>query len=52
VRKTKIEIYEKDMKFHTLAKSFSTSESGAASIDWVVLAGAIVGLGIAVLLVL
>ncbi len=40
------------MKLQTLAKRFSNSESGAAPVDWVVLAGAIVGLGIAVLLVL
>ncbi|MGB0959345.1 MAG: Flp family type IVb pilin [Halocynthiibacter sp.] len=36
------------MKFVELFKNFAKDESGAVTIDWVVLAAAIVGLGIAV----
>lgn len=37
------------MKLLKLAKNFSNDESGAVTVDWVVLTAAIVGLGIAVL---
>lgn len=37
------------MKFFQLAKNFKNDESGAVTVDWVVLTAAIVGLGIAVL---
>lgn len=37
------------MKFATLFKAFSKDESGAVTVDWVVLTAAIVGLGIVVL---
>jgi len=37
------------MKLFTLAKNFKNDESGAVTVDWVVLTAAIVGLGIAVL---
>jgi len=37
------------MKLFKLAKNFSRDESGAVTVDWVVLTAAIVGLGIAVL---
>jgi len=36
------------MKFLNLIKTFSNDESGAVTVDWVVLTAAIVGLGIAV----
>ena len=37
------------MKFLNLIKTFSNDESGAVTVDWVVLTAAIVGLGIAVI---
>ncbi|KPQ07658.1 MAG: hypothetical protein HLUCCA12_04480 [Rhodobacteraceae bacterium HLUCCA12] len=37
------------MKFFELAKTFRDDESGAVTVDWVVLTAAIVGLGIAVI---
>lgn len=37
------------MKLFELAKNFKNDESGAVTVDWVVLTAAIVGLGIAVL---
>lgn len=37
------------MKLFKLAKTFNNDESGAVTVDWVVLTAAIVGLGIAVL---
>lgn len=37
------------MKLFNLIKTFSRDESGAVTVDWVVLTAAIVGLGIAVL---
>ena len=36
------------MKLFKLAKTFRNDESGAVTVDWVVLTAAIVGLGIAV----
>lgn len=36
------------MKFFDLIKRFHNDESGAVTVDWVVLTAAIVGLGIAV----
>ena len=36
------------MKIFKLAKTFRNDESGAVTVDWVVLTAAIVGLGIAV----
>ena len=36
------------MKLFTLIKNFRNDESGAVTVDWVVLTAAIVGLGIAV----
>jgi len=38
------------MKLFKLAKTFKNDESGAVTVDWVVLTAAIVGLGIAVLM--
>ena len=37
------------MKLFKLAKNFKNDESGAVTVDWVVLTAAIVGLGLAVL---
>ncbi|MEL7026601.1 MAG: hypothetical protein AAGO57_05125 [Pseudomonadota bacterium] len=37
------------MKLFKLAKTFTSDESGAVTVDWVVLTAAIVGLAIAVL---
>jgi Flp pilus assembly pilin Flp len=37
------------MKFSTLLKTFRSDESGAVTVDWVVLTAAIVGLGIVVM---
>jgi len=37
------------MNVITLAKRFSHCESGAVTVDWVVLTAAVVGLGVAVL---
>lgn len=37
------------MKLFTLIKNFHNDESGAVTVDWVVLTAAIVGLGIAVI---
>ena len=37
------------MKLFKLAKTFANDESGAVTVDWVVLTAAIVGLGIAVM---
>jgi Flp pilus assembly pilin Flp len=37
------------MKLFNLMKTFTNDESGAVTVDWVVLTAAIVGLGIAVL---
>jgi len=37
------------MKLFNLARRFGRDESGAVTVDWVVLTAAIVGLGIAVL---
>jgi Flp pilus assembly pilin Flp len=37
------------MKLFDLIKTFSNDESGAVTVDWVVLTAAIVGLGIAVI---
>ncbi len=37
------------MKLFDLIKTFSKDESGAVTVDWVVLTAAIVGLGIAVI---
>jgi len=37
------------MKLFKLAKTFKNDESGAVTVDWVVLTAAIVGLGIAVM---
>ena len=37
------------MKLFDLMKNFTKDESGAVTVDWVVLTAAIVGLGIAVL---
>ncbi len=37
------------MKLFNLMKTFKNDESGAVTVDWVVLTAAIVGLGIAVL---
>lgn len=39
------------MKFVSLLKKFRNDESGAVTVDWVVLTAAIVGLGIAVMAV-
>ena len=39
------------MKFVSLLKKFRSNESGAVTVDWVVLTAAIVGLGIAVMAV-
>ena len=36
------------MKFLNIFKRFKNEESGAVTVDWVVLTGAVVGLGIAV----
>jgi len=36
------------MTFTTLIKTFAANESGAVTVDWVVLTAAIVGLGLAV----
>jgi len=36
------------MNFRNLLKTFAKDESGAVTVDWVVLTAAIVGLGIAV----
>ena len=38
------------MKLFDLIKTFSNDESGAVTVDWVVLTAAIVGLGIAVII--
>jgi len=38
------------MKLANLFKTFKNDESGAVTVDWVVLTAAIVGLGIAVLM--
>lgn len=38
------------MKLFKFAENFKNDESGAVTVDWVVLTAAIVGLGIAVLL--
>ncbi|ANB35062.1 Flp pilus assembly pilin Flp [Rhodovulum sulfidophilum] len=37
------------MKLFNIVKTFAKSDSGAVTVDWVVLTAAIVGLGIAVL---
>ncbi|MGL4311763.1 MAG: pilus assembly protein, partial [Paracoccaceae bacterium] len=37
------------MKLFALVKNFHNDESGAVTVDWVVLTAAIVGLGIAVM---
>jgi Flp pilus assembly pilin Flp len=37
------------MKFSNIFKSFANDESGAVTVDWVVLTAAIVGLGIVVM---
>ncbi|MBC7154028.1 MAG: hypothetical protein H5U19_05335 [Rhodobacteraceae bacterium] len=37
------------MKLFTLIQNFRNDESGAVTVDWVVLTAAIVGLGIAVI---
>ncbi|MCC6006723.1 MAG: hypothetical protein JJU40_03500 [Rhodobacteraceae bacterium] len=37
------------MKLFKLANTFKSDESGAVTVDWVVLTAAIVGLGVAVL---
>ena len=37
------------MKLFSLVKDFARDESGAVTVDWVVLTAAIVGLGIAVI---
>ncbi len=37
------------MKLFTLLNNFKNDESGAVTVDWVVLTAAIVGLGIAIL---
>ncbi|WP_298257628.1 pilus assembly protein [uncultured Litoreibacter sp.] len=37
------------MKLNTLIKNFAADESGAVTVDWVVLTAAIVSLGIAVM---
>ena len=37
------------MKFLTNLKTFAADESGAVTVDWVVLTAAIVGLGLAVI---
>jgi len=42
-------IGEIEMKLFKLVKNFRNDESGAVTVDWVVLTAAIVGLGIAVL---
>lgn len=39
------------MKFVSLLKKFRNDESGAVTVDWVVLTAAIVGLGVAVMAV-
>jgi len=41
-------IWRNTMKFLNLIKTFTNDESGAVTVDWVVLTAAIVGLGIAV----
>jgi len=38
------------MKLFTLWKNFKNDESGAVTVDWVVLTAALVGLGLAVIL--
>jgi Flp pilus assembly pilin Flp len=38
------------MTLHTLIQNFKNDESGAVTVDWVVLTAAIVGLGIAVII--
>jgi len=38
------------MKLFKLWKNFTTDESGAVTVDWVVLTAALVGLGLAVIL--
>ncbi len=43
-----ITVGTKSMKLFKLAKTFRNDESGAVTVDWVVLTAAIVGLGIAV----
>ena len=37
------------MTLNTMIKSFAADESGAVTVDWVVLTAALVGLGIAVM---
>jgi Flp pilus assembly pilin Flp len=39
------------MKLFKLAKNFNKDESGAVTVDWVVLTAALVGLGLAVIAV-
>jgi Flp pilus assembly pilin Flp len=39
------------MKLFKLAKNFKNDESGAVTVDWVVLTAALVGLGLAVITV-
>ena len=39
------------MKLFKLAKTFKNDESGAVTVDWVVLTAALVGLGLAVITV-
>ena len=39
----------KSMNFFRLAKSFQGEETGAVTVDWVVLTAAVVGLGVAAL---
>ncbi len=39
------------MKLFKLAKNFKNDESGAVTVDWVVLTAALVGLGLAVIAV-
>ena len=39
------------MKLSALIKNFASDESGAVTVDWVVLTAAIVGLGLAVMIV-
>ena len=40
------------MKLFKLAKNFKNDESGAVTVDWVVLTAALVGLGLAIIVAL
>jgi len=48
--KLSVNLTEGHMKLFTLWKNFKNDESGAVTVDWVVLTAALVGLGLAVIL--